>query len=167
MASTKLIDLAAELSDSRAKLEDMDLDDQTIADTMEGLALPFERKAVALHAFSEDLLARAKVKKEIAKRIAARAKAEESRAERIMGYLYTAMKAAKISKIEAPELKLQIVKGRSKVIIDAQSQIPVEFLRFPEPPPAEPDKDAIWKALDAGKEVAGCHLEPTEYLKVT
>lgn len=164
---TKLIDLANELSQIRDTLTDLDLDQDTIDDTVEGLTIPFEQKAVALQSFSVMLEGMADVAKLEEKRIAARRKAIESRVTGIRRYIFESMKRAQIKKIETPAMKLQIVPSKDRVVIDAASLIPVTYMRFPDPPPPEPDKELIWKDLKGGVEIPGAHLEPLAYLKVT
>lgn len=154
-----LYQLADEYLVAAQTLADLDMDPQTVADTLEGLAGDLEVKATNVAAFARNLEASAKQIKEAEEQMAARRKSIERRAEHLREYLKANMERTGITKIECPWFALSIKKNPPAVVIDAASQIPAEFMRTPEPPPAAPDKKAIAEAIKAGKEVPGAHME--------
>lgn len=141
------------------KLANLDLDDQTIADTLEGLQGEMEVKAINVAMFARNLEATSEQIKLAESQMSARRTAIENRAKRIRDYLKMNMERTGITKIESPYFKIAIRDNPPAVVIDAASQIPDAFMRQPEPPPAVPDKKLIAEALKAGNAVAGCHLE--------
>lgn len=148
----------AYLQDLR-RLEELDLDEQTVADTLEGLSGELEVKATNVAAFCRNLEASADAIKQAETQMAARRKAIENRASRIREYLKANMERTGITEIASPHFKLAIRKNPPSVVIDAESQIPESFMVAPEPPKPYPDKKLIAKAIKEGAEVPGAHLE--------
>lgn len=164
--NTSLYVLTSEFEAAAHRLSDLDLPDEVVADTLEGLQFPIEQKSVQVALFMRNLEATAEQIKQAEADMAKRRKAIEARAERIRQYLQVNMERAGIQKIECPHFKLSLRDNPASVVIDAPSQIPVEFMRQPEPPPAAPDKTAIKKAIEAGTEVPGCHLGRSRRLEI-
>ena len=164
--STALYVLSDEYIAAAQTLADLDLDPQTVADTLEGLAGEVEVKATNVAMFVRNLEASAEQIKAAEATMAARRKAIENRAESVRGYLKTQMERTGITKIECPYFKLAIRENPPSVVIDAASQIPAEFLRTPEPPPPALDKKAIAAAIKAGREVPGAHIERATRLEI-
>lgn len=155
---TALYVLAQDYRAAAEKLADLDLDEQTIADTLEGLSGDLEVKAVNTAMVARNMQGLAAQIKEAEQAMAARRKALEGRAERLTAYLLANMQHAGISKIESPHFCLAIKNNPAAVVINEPGLIPAEFMRQPEPPPPSPDKTAIKEAIKAGKEVPGAHL---------
>jgi len=162
----KLMDVAAEYREALEKLTDSDLPDEVVNDTLEGMKGALEVKATSLAAFAERIDGEAAVLKKRADLIAARAKAAASRAERIRAYIFNAMKLAEVSLIETTDFKIRVKKGAWKLIVDTPSQVPNEFMRFPDPPAPEIDKAAALRALGEGKELSWCHREQGAHLEI-
>ena len=148
------------------KLADLDLDEQTIADTLEGLSGALEVKATNVAAFARNLEASAEAIKNAEAQMAARRKAIERRAERMRAYLKDNMERAGILKIDGPHFQLAIKKNPPGVHVEAQELVPVEFFKVPPPPPPALDKKAVGEALKAGKDVPGCRLEQGTRLEI-
>lgn len=165
-APIALYQLADEYAVAVQKLSDLDLDDQTITDTLEGLAGALELKATNVAMFARNLEATAESIKQAESQMAARRKAIENRANSIREYLKVNMEKAGISKIECPHFKLAIRENPPAVVIDMPGEIPEAFMRQPEPPPPAPDKKAIGEALKAGQVVPGAHLERGKRLEI-
>lgn len=155
---TALYNIAAEYREAAEKLSDLDLDEQTIADTLEGMSGELEVKATNVAFFARNLESLAASIKEAEAGMAARRKALENRAARMRDYLLNCMQLAGVQKIEGPYFKLAQRENPPAVIIDEPGLIPAEFMRQPDPPPPAPDKTAIKEALKAGAEVPGAHL---------
>jgi hypothetical protein len=102
--------------------------------------------------------ARAEVRKAEADRLYHRAKVDTGNAKFLRDRLKVALEERGISKLETPRYKVGVSKagGAAPVIIADQSALPVDFIRVTEI--READKDAIRKALEAGKEVSGATL---------
>jgi hypothetical protein len=151
--------LAAEHRALAWKLEQLDLDDQTIADTLAGESLALESKAQACVAVLGNLRSQASAYKQRAEQLAAHAKALENRAEWLTKYVRDAMQMAGISEIKGPDWVAKLRQSPERVVIDAESQVPWEYWR--EKVIKEIDKNALKEAIKAGDEGAqACaHLE--------
>lgn len=161
-----LYSLASEYQQAAEKLADLDMPDEVIADTLEGLQFPIEQKAVNVAAFVRNLKASVSQIKEAESAMAARRKALENRAARVEQYLLDNMQRAGMSKIESPYFVLSVRDNPPSVCIDAEGLIPQEFMRQPEPPPPAPDKKAIAQAIKDGKDVPGAHLVTSKRLDI-
>ena len=161
-----LYDIAAEYRQTADKLADLDLDEQTIADTLEGMSGALEVKAQNVVMFARNLEATATAIKEAETAMAARRKAIEHRAAGLRRYALSAMQVAGVQSIECPYFKLSVRKNPPAVEVFDAAQIPAQFMRTPEPPPPAPDKKAITEAIKAGKEVPGARLLSGERLEV-
>lgn len=163
--STALYALVEQYREDAAKLNDLDLDEQTVLDTLEGMAGELEVKAqnVAMMVLSLDFMAKAH--KERASVIAERGKAIQNRADSLKQYLTRCLEAAGVQKIEATDVRITWRKS-SAVVIDGEDLIPAEYMRQPETPPPAPDKKAIADAIKAGKEVPGAHIEQRKSLQI-
>lgn len=163
---TSLYDIAAEYRQAADKLADLDLDEQTIADTLEGMSGALEVKAQNVVMFARNLEATAAAIKEAETAMAARRKAIEHRAAGLRRYALSAMQVAGVQSIECPYFKLTVRKNPPAVEVFDAAQIPAQFMRTPEPPPPAPDKKAITEAIKAGQEVPGARLVIGERLEV-
>lgn len=157
--NTSLYVLADEYLIAADRLADLDLDDQTIADTLEGLAGALEVKATNVACFVRNLESAAEQIKKAEVAMNLRRKAIENRAERVKAYLKAQMERTGVLKIDSAYLSIAIKKNPPAVCIDAESQIPAEFMRVVPPPAPVPDKKALAEAIKAGKEVPGAHME--------
>ena len=163
---TSLYDIAAEYRQTADKLADLDLDEQTIADTLEGMSGALELKAQNVVMFARNLEATATAIKEAETAMAARRKAIEHRAAGLRRYALSAMQVAGVQSIECPYFKLSVRKNPPAVEVFDAAQIPAQFMRTPEPPPPAPDKKAITEAIKAGQEVPGARLVSGDRLEV-
>lgn len=165
-APIALYQLAHEFAGAAERLSDLDLPDDVIADTLEGLQGALEVKAVNVAHFVRNLESTADSIKVAEVNMAARRRAMENRAARIKAYLQANMEVAGISKIECPHFKIALRDNPPSVVIDAESQIPADYMRQAEPPPPAPDKKLIAKAIADGFEVPGCHVTRTKRIEI-
>lgn len=162
---TSLFVITNEYRESAEKLADLDLDAQTVADTLEGLAGEFESKAESVAHVIRNLESMADAIKAYEAQQAERRKTFEARAERLREYLANCMQGIGREKLETPSVSLSFRKS-SAVVVDDQSLIPPAFMRQPEPLPPSPDKKALGDALKAGQEVPGARLEHRKNLQI-
>jgi hypothetical protein len=163
---TALYVLAADYRAAADKLADMDLDDQTIADTLESISGDLEVKATNVAMFARNLEATALAIKAAEADMAARRKAIERRAESLRSYLLANMITCGIKKIESPHFTLTVRDNPLAVDVFAPEQIPAEFMRQPAPPPPAPDKVAIKEAIKSGMVVNGARLTQGQRLDI-
>lgn len=163
--STTLALLSAEYREAAAQLADLDLDPQTVADTLEGIAGDLEVKAQAVAFMVRSMEADSDAVMRWANDAAGRARAMQSRADSLRGYLARCLDAAGIQKIEGPGVRISFRKS-SAVVIDDAAQIPAEYMRQPETPPPAPDNRAIGNALKAGADVPGARIDARRNLVI-
>jgi hypothetical protein len=165
MNPMSLYALTGEYRAAAEKLADLDLDPQTVADTLEGLSGDLEAKATNVAKFYISLDVLAAGAKQRAAEMADRAKAIQARADAVKDYLARNLEAAGKEKIENDEICLSWRKS-SAVVIDGADLIPAEFIRVKPAPPPEPDKKAIADAIKAGAEIPGAHIEHRRSLTI-
>jgi len=163
---TSLYEITTAFAADAQKLAELDLDDQTLADTLEGLQGELQVKAQNTAMVVRNLEALAYAIKDAEERMAQRRKAIENRAKAIRNYILRCMQAGNVNKIESPHLRISRRNNPPHVVVDAPSQVPAEFWVIPEPPPAEISKKVLGEALRAGKEITGAHLEQSERLAI-
>lgn len=162
---TALFQLTAEYRATCDKLADLDLDPQTLADTLEGERWPLEVKAQNVAVVILGLEAQAKAMTDRAKALKEQAESAERRAEHLRDYLSTNLRAAEITKVEGPDVSIAWRKSTA-VEIEDEALLPAEFMVTPPAPAAKPNKAAISAALKAGREVAGARLEHRQNLQI-
>lgn len=166
MSLPALYQIADQYLQDLEKLSDLDLPEDVVRDTLEGMRGEMQEKCTSVAAFIRNTESLAAQIKQAEEAMATRRKALEKRAESIREYLLTNMQRTGINKIESPWFKIAIQKNPASVVIDDPIMLDSRFLRQPEPPPPAPDKKAIKEALQAGEVVEGAHLEQTERVTI-
>ena len=159
MTLPALYEIAAEYRENLAKLNELDLDEQTIADTLESIGGDMQVKATNVGFAIRNIESLAAQIKEAEAAMAARRKALEARAEHVREYLLRNMVACEMTKIESPYFVISVRKNPPKVVIDDPEAVPAEFWRQPPIPAPELDKKKLAEDMKAGVVVKGSHLE--------
>jgi len=150
------------------QLADMDLDAQTVADTIEASGITDE---IAVKAQGVEMVARTleahnpAIDAEI-ERLQALKKQRANAAAYLRKYLLHNMQATGITKIETPLFKLSVRDNPPAVEIYEPGLIPAEYMKQKPPPPPEPDKTAIKDAIKAGQDVPGAKLTQGKRLEI-
>jgi len=144
------------------KLANLDLDAETVADTIEGSGIvdSLQDKATTIEHVARGAEANnAAIDAEIARLTALKAHRVKV-ASGLRQYLLDNMQRMGIEKIECPLFQISIKKNPPAVDVFDTINLPPEFMVVPEPAPvvARPDKAAIKKALQEGKEITGARL---------
>lgn len=162
---TALFILAAEHRALADKLHDLDLDDQTIADTLEGESGDLIEKVKNVAAVFRNLESDAKQIKEAEQQLAERRKAIEKRAESLKQYLKTNMELSGIQKIECQWFVITLAQNPEAVTVDDETMIPRDY--FKEIPASyQLDKSLVKQAIKDGFEVPGAHLSRGTSLRI-
>lgn len=163
----KLYELANDYQRALVELPESGLDEQTIADTLEGLEGALTIKAQNVAAYCLNLEAEAEAVKAVGKRVTERAAALEARAQSLRGYLYANMKRSGISEIKANDgsFTARIKNNPPAVEIAPDVILPIEFTRLI-PAKVEPDKTKLKDALKAGREIDGVRLVQGDRLEI-
>jgi len=166
MNGLALYEVAAEYRGAVAALEELDLDEVTLNDTLESIGGDLEVKTQNVVMAARNLEANAAAIKQAEEQMAARRKAIERRAAWLLGYVKKGMQIAGVQKIESPWFRISIQNNPQSVDVYEPGLVPIEYMRQPEPQPATPDKKAIAEAIKSGKEVPGCQLVQTQRLVI-
>ena len=165
MSNLTLFQIAAEHRELAERLQDMDLPDEIVADTLSAESNLVEKSASVAFVI-RNIEAMADACKAEATRMAERAKAIERRAEQVRRYLQEGMEYAGVSKIEHPTFTLSIQKNPPSVEIFSEEQIPALYMKQPDPPAPKPDKKAILVALKSGQDVPGTKIHQGSRLAI-
>jgi hypothetical protein len=163
---TQLYVLADEYRAAAERLADMDIDEQTMLDTLESISGDLEAKAANVAMFARNLEATAAAIKDAEAGMEARRKAIEKRADGMRRYLLACMQSTGIKRIECPHFAVIVRDNPLAVDVFDAAQVPAEFMRQPEPPPPAVDKAAIKAAITAGREVPGARLTQGHRLEI-
>lgn len=134
-------------------------------DTLEAVIGQFEVKAQSVIAYIKNQEITEKMLEEHIGRMTGKLKAAKARNQSLKDYLARNMQAAGITEIKADDgtFKASFRKSEAVVILD-EAQIPAEFMR--EAVKTEPDKTAIRKAIESGRQVAGAKIEGRKNLQI-
>lgn len=165
MNALTLYDLKGQWRELADKLADMDLDAQTVADTIEAsdVQCALEEKAQGYEMVARSFEAPIPAIDAEIKRLQAMKKASQNRADVLRKRLHDAMVELQIEKISAPLFTIRRQKNPVAVEVYNADLIPFEFWKTPEP---EIDKAGLKAALQAGKEIEGARLTQSEGLRV-
>lgn len=166
MTGISLFQMVDEYKQALSGLAELEIDDQTLADTLEGLTGEVTIKAQNVAAFALNLEAEAEAIKAVEKRLADRRRAYENKAKKMRDYLLFNMQNAGITEISALDrsFRIRVMAGRDSVVIDDPASLPVDYKRVKTI--EEPDKILIGKAIKDGYEVPGAHVERKPSLKI-
>jgi hypothetical protein len=167
---TALYVLTGQYHQLAEQLSNLDLDAQTVADTIEASGITDE---LSVKAQGVEMVARGAEAHNLAidAEIARLQALKDHRAKVAQGlrtYLHSNMVAAGIEKIACPLFTITVRKNPPAVTIDDASTVPAQYKRTPEPTPpiAVPDKAAIKAALQGGEVVAGARLTQSTRLEI-
>ena len=149
------------------KLSDLDLPEEVVRDTIEGLQGDMQEKCTNVAAFIRNTESLADQIKQAEQAMAARRKALESRADRIRQYLLENMQRTGITKIDSPWFKIALAKNPPSVVVDDEDTLKFAYPEFVKVVTTESlDKAAIKEAIKAGQIVEGAHLVQSERLSI-
>lgn len=134
-------------------------------DTLEAVIGQFEVKAQSVIAYIKNQEITEKMLEGHIRQMTGKLKAAKARNQSLKDYLARNMQAAGITEIKADDgtFKASFRKSEAVVILD-EAQIPAEFMR--EAVKTEPDKTAIRKAIESGRQVAGAKIEGRKNLQI-
>jgi hypothetical protein len=143
------------VSDMQA-LENLDLEPEQVADTMEGLQMALSDKAENIAALNESFTGNIELIDAQIKRLQAMKKTITTRQDQLKEYLRCNMIKSGISKIDCPYFKISLRKPVKSAQVDDVDLLPDEYVTVKTV--ISPDKNAIAEALKNGAEVNGASL---------
>lgn len=160
----KLFELAHQFREAAEKLDDLELPDEVIADTLDGLSLDLQTKIEnVLHVASEMAWAQTALNERMAA-LKKRAVSFERREQWLRRYVMDALDLAGLNKLDCGTYAVSMRKNPKSVQINNALAIPEKYLRITTR--EEPDKKAILAALEAGEEVPGVEITQSVRLEV-
>jgi Siphovirus Gp157 len=161
-----LYELAHVYREAADRLADLDLDAETVKDTLESMSGDLEVKASATAAVVCNMRALASSIKGAEAVMAQRRKAIDARADSLAAYLLENLQHAGIQKVETPHFAITVRANPGHVEVYDEKMVPAEFLRTKPAPPPEPDKAALKVALLKGIEVQGARFVKGHRLEI-
>jgi hypothetical protein len=147
------------------RLSDLDLDEQTLLDTLDGMAGDLEAKAQATVIVARHMRAESEAIRAASTTMMQRARQTEARAEALETRVFNMMLATGITKISCPYFGLSIKNNPASVDIFDELQVPQDYRREI-PASYPPDKALIGKAIKDGFEVPGARLVQAQRLGI-
>ena len=135
-----------------------DLDPETIADTLDALTDSMNVKVDNIASWIDENQADVEFAKKRIKDLQAEKKRLEGLNERLNGYLADTLDQAEIKKLTTDQHLVSVRNYRASTVIGNPELLTADYVK--EVHEYQPDKTAIYKALSAGKDVPGAHLEP-------
>ena len=161
-----LYELTADMLKIMSMMDDPDLDQQTLKDTMEGIDGAYEDKFDSYAAVIRRLNGEIKILEEEKNRIEARKTSFENNVKKMKKIMLESMNATGKTKFKTAKNSFWTQKNKASVVIDAKTvwDIPKDYRRYKDP---EPDKTKIGEAIAAGVDFTGiAHMEQTESVRM-
>ena len=161
-----IYELTADMMKILSMMDDPDLDQQTLKDTMEGIEGAYEDKFDGYAAVIRQLTSYINELDEEKNRIEARKTSFENNVKKMKKIMLESMNLTGKTKFNTAKNSFWTQKNKASVVIDAKSvwDIPEDFRRYKDP---EPDKTKIGEAIAAGKDFTGiAHMEQTESVRI-
>lgn len=165
----KLYEIAQDYKSFIEAVENGDIPEEAIADTLESITAILEEKADNIACMIKNMTAEAEAIKAEEQALAERRKAKEKQIDRIKSYLSDTLIASGYTKLETARNKISFRKSESVAIADEEafiawaSEANDEFLTYKEP---TINKTAIKKALAGGAEIDGVSLETKQNIQI-
>lgn len=163
MNTLTLYQIAEQYREAAEAMADLDLPEEAVRDTLEGLAGELEAKAANVAMFVRNLETNADAIAEAARAMTERAKKIQNRAARIREYLQFHMERTGITSISCPYFTLKIRTNPPAVHVESENDIPADYWR---PQPPKLDKASIARDLKAGANIPGADLTQGQRLEI-
>lgn len=150
-----LYDLTTEFLELAQQLEEMELDEQLIKDTLEGASLSLEEKAENIIKFSKNLQAMAEARENEAKRLNELAKKDLKKSQGLLNYLDQHLKMLNKSKLTAGIFEVKYRKGSEVIEVD-ETKLPKHY--YVPQPPKPMGKTELKKLVKEGQTIDGVTL---------
>ena len=160
---SSLYELTEQFQELLSMALDPDVDEQALADTMEGIECEIKEKADGYAKVIKSLEADVEALKAEEARLAGRRKNISANIDRMKRALESSMRATGKTKFKTTLFSFGIQKNPPALKIDMPDRVPDEFLIPQEP---KIDSAAIKKELKEGVVLDWCHLEQSESLRI-
>lgn len=166
----KLYEISESYREFTAAVENGEIPEDVIADTLDAINCAFEDKAEAVAVTIKSLIAECNALRSEEQALATRRKAKDSRASWLTGYLYAQMLQMGCAKLETPRGALTIKKNPEALVVDDEKGLVEwletnrpEMLKYASPTYAKPEVAAL---LKSGEVLPFVHTERKERLEI-
>lgn len=157
--SNRTIDLALEMKKLQELAEDGELTPDMIKDTLEGLEMMLGDKLDATMHVVRDFIGNAEKCDAEAKRLAERKKMWTNQGELLKKYILDCMITAGSDSVKTAANTFSARKGSQRLIVDDEELLPDDYVESFTQIINKVKSDELKKALQAGTEIKGAHLE--------
>lgn len=157
---SSLYSLADEFLSMIQQLEEMEIDSETMADTIESLQLPIEDKIENIIKFAKNLESLSTARKAEAKRLNELAAADQKKADKLISYIDETLQRLGKKKMNAGIFELKYRKG-SEVVIVNEILLPNQYERpdfYTTETKLTIGKPKLKEMLKAGEEIPGVSI---------
>jgi hypothetical protein len=156
-------------SEYQSRLNELDenTDMESFTEWLNKATPDLHNKILAVAAYTKELQAKELAINSLILELEYRQGKLDQRANKLRDDILYSMNLNGIKKVEGVEFDVSVRNNKSRVIIDDESLIPVQFVNFVEKFTSEKkiSKDLLYEALKSG-EVRGCHLEESISLQI-
>lgn len=160
----KLYELAEGYKNIQALLDNPDIPEEIVIDSLTSINEDFEDKAESIAKLLKSMEADVKAFKEEEIRLSSRRKALENRIGGLKTYLESYMRSVDKPKFKGKLFTFSIQKNKPSVDISNIESIPIEYIEVEEV--KKVDKKKILADIQEGKEVPGASVKVSESLRI-
>lgn len=146
-----------ELNTAIKQVQEMDIDSETLADTLESLELPRNEKLDNVASWIEENKMKIEWLKGKRKQLSDVETQLKKQTDRLQDFLTQAIDDSGKKEIQTENHLLKPRNYRDSVIVEATKDLPIDYVIRKEV--IQPDKKLLYKDLKAGKEFSGAHLK--------
>lgn len=146
-----------ELNTAIKQVQEMDIDSETLADTLESLELPRNEKLDSVASWIEENKMKVEWLKGKRKQLSDLETKYKKQTERLQEFLTMAIDDSGQKEVKTKNHILKPRNYRDSVIVEATKDLPIDYVIRKEV--IQPDKKLLYKDLKAGKEISGAHLK--------
>lgn len=146
-----------ELNTAIKQVQEMDIDSETLADTLESLELPRNEKLDNVASWIEENKMKIEWLKGKRKQLSDVETQLKKQTDRLQDFLTQAIDDSGKKEIQTENHLLKPRNYRDSVIVEATKDLPIDYVIRNEV--IQPDKKLLYKDLKAGKEISGAHLK--------
>ena len=139
------------------QVQEMDIDSETLADTLESLELPRNEKLDNVASWIEENKMKIEWLKGKRKQLSDVETQLKKQTDRLQDFLTQAIDDSGKKEIQTENHLLKPRNYRDSVIVEATKDLPIDYVIRKEV--IQPDKKLLYKDLKAGKEISGAHLK--------
>jgi chromosome segregation ATPase len=159
----KLYELVGQYNELQAMIEDGEIDEQALADTLESIEGEIEVKADNIARLVKNLEAEEEAFKTEQDRLARKKQSISNKITSIKGYLFQQMTAIGKDKIKGTIFTVALQNNPPSLLVAEDAEIPMKYWKQIEP---VVDKRLLLEDIKAGEQIEGVSLQQTKGLRI-